>query len=387
MTPELSQPNQPIFGYTEGGNPIYIASPKEALRKVHGFTDTACSVFDHFSLARAIAVGYTALSNPSSDWQDVGMKVLENIEQYLDQAGVFTRMLLPSRQGFMETQQSDIEEAQKIGEIVSKLHADLQRIPQQQQNKPLQTFLRTFPHSFSYLRDFSENVSQSSAQASDVPLQAMYSYYPDAIFTQLFDGKSKEKRTWAVENETFRLGIIGFDERRDSIARHPDELVQRILQSDRDCPIPELRCWGKAVRGGETFERLLTAPIMDGDTYGKRILNFLANIPKGDLYYQRLAEVLFLSAASRVNMEGYGLGGTNEPSARILFFQRWLADRLVAPAFGEAPVVGFDALVQTVVEKSSPVADIALAKCVADAFPPSLSIGKWGMCGTTVSFG
>jgi len=123
------------------------------------------------------------------------------------------------------------------------------------------------------------------------------------------------------------------------------------------------------VRGGETFEGLLSAPVTDSDAYGKRILNFLTNLPKGDLYYQRLAEVLFLTSASRMNTDGYGLGGVDTASARILFFQRWLADRLIAPAFGEEPVPGFDALVQTVLTKSSPIAEITFAKCVADAFP------------------
>lgn len=373
MTPEIFQSNQPIFGYTPDGNPIYVASPKEALRKVNGLTDTACSAFDHYSLARCIMTGYTALSNPLSQWQEVGEKILQNTEKYLSETGVFTRLLLPFQQGTEGGTDEDIRAAQALSVSVRTMLAQapetyLSRQTQKKQNDPLRVFSDRYAKTFAYLRDFSEKFLGEISHRNTDPFQRMYSYYSDEIHSQLFGGNS-DNRSWIVGNEQFRLDILGFDERKYTLAHHPDELVERIIRSDQHCPVPALRSWDRQIAGGETLERLFTTPVTDIDTYGKRILNFLANLPKGDLYYQRLAESLFFTAASRVNPDGYGLGNIGDASARILLFQRWLADRLVAPAFGEPPVPGFDALLQKVTEKSSPVADITFAKCIADAYP------------------
>ncbi len=234
MTPEIPQQFQMFFGNNEAGNPILVSSPKEALRKVNGLTDSACSAFDHFSLARCIMTGYTALSNPSPEWQEVGKSVLNTVEHYLDQAGVFTRMLLPPHQGLGDTNESNIQKSQELCAMDTKILADLQRIPLSQQTKKTQHTLNAavsrFPKSFAYFRDYAQNFSLARDRNSGDSIQGVYSYYPDYIFAQLFEGGSEEKRSWLTQNETFRLGIIGFDDRTQSIARHPDELVERIKQ-------------------------------------------------------------------------------------------------------------------------------------------------------------
>ncbi len=83
---------------------------------------------------------------------------------------------------------------------------------------------------------------------------------------------------------------------------------------------------------GVTLESLLDKAI-GVETAGWRLLDYIGNMPKGDLFMQEFTkEVLFFQPNSDASIDGNTFFGDRGQTQRIMELQLWLANKLIAPA-------------------------------------------------------
>ncbi len=303
----------------------------EAATHLTDFATAGC--FDCGSILTAMETAYAGVLQGGPQ-REAAVGILSGMEDYFRAAQISHKALFPP--GVPESQAVELTMT-----TISRIHQETARIRSAGWNKS-SGFGRTLPQ-IPVLTEFVNLVNQHLHLVQQFPGK-----YPHPLIQTVADEKAKRAanpQAFDRITDTYGRFVSEMSTLMNQESTSPADLQaaafqllfnQASLVRHPSLPHPAARRFG----AGETLislREIANIPLNQPDLLGRKLLHFLTQLPRGDVFWDQVRLLFTLPAVLPPRGRSYTPEQTKFIQ-RIFVFQRWLSEKLILPAIADLPL-------------------------------------------------